>query len=89
MEGCIMRQAGVSDNLCNSANLGLPAQSANFTYTITAPSAAGDTGYTVTAIGINALASSDQIVVNRLTNAWPTVSATVSCVGAGKLLGAC
>ena len=89
VEGCIFKQGGVSDNACNSANLGLPTQSANFTYTLTAPATVNDTGYTIVAIGIGALSSSDQITMNRVAASWPNVSTSISCVAGGKLQGAC
>jgi type IV pilus assembly protein PilA len=88
MEGCIVKEAGTTDGNCNSATLGLPSESANFSYSVGAPTGATDTSYVITATGISALSGTDTIVVDRAAGAWP-VTGAVSCVGAGKLLGAC
>ena len=90
VEACITKQSGVNDGNCNSANLGLPAASANFTYAITAPTAGNSTGYVLTATGTGALATGDTITMTKdTTQTWPAMSGAVTCVGAGKLLGAC
>ena len=86
MEGCIVKQAGVSDSACTSALVGLPT-SANFVYSISAPSATG-TEYGVIATGAGALANSDTLTIARTSATWPNFG-TVSCQGTGKLLGAC
>lgn len=89
IEACIVKSGGVADSAsCTQALLGQPAQSANFTYTITAPANASDTGYAIAATGTAALASADTLTVTRAAAAWPAYGA-VTCVGAGKLLGAC
>ena len=88
MEGCIVGKSGTADNNCNAANLGLPAQSANFSYSVTGPTSATDTSYTLTANGINALTVGDQIIISRAAATFPATS-SITCTGAGKLLGAC
>jgi prepilin-type N-terminal cleavage/methylation domain-containing protein len=88
IEGCIVKEAGTTDTNCNSTTLGLPSESANFSYSVGAPTAATDTSYVITATGISALAGTDEIVISRAAGAWPAIGA-VSCVGIGKLLGVC
>jgi prepilin-type N-terminal cleavage/methylation domain-containing protein len=88
MESCIVKEAGTTDTNCNSALLGLPSESANFSYSVGAPTAATDTSYVITATGINALSGTDEIVVSRSAAVWP-LTGTVTCVASGKLLGSC
>ena len=88
MEGCIVKEAGTSDTWCNSQDLGLPVQTANFSYSVGAPTGATDTSYMVTATGINALSGTDTLVMSRTAAVFPAVG-TVSCAGSGELLGAC
>jgi len=89
VEACIVKSAGVADSTdCTAALLGNPTASANFTYALTAPASATDTGYSVVASGQAALAAGDTITVTRAAAAWPNLGA-ITCVGAGKLLGAC
>ena len=89
VEACIVKSAGVADSTaCTGALLGAPTASANFTYVLTAPASATDTGYSVVAAGQGALAAGDTITLTRAAAAWPTFGA-ITCIGAGKLLGAC
>ena len=89
VEACIVKSAGVADSAtCTSLLLGAPTASTNFTYALTAPASATDTGYAIVATGTGALAATDTITVTRAAAAWPATGA-ITCVGAGKLLGAC
>jgi len=88
MEGCIVKEAGTTDGNCNNVNLGLPASTANFSYSIGAPTGNTDTSYVITATGMGALSGTDEIVISRAAAAWPSMGA-ITCVGVGKLLGAC
>ena len=92
MEGCIVKEAGTTDQNCNAVNLGFPASTANFSYSVGAPSGATDTNYVITATGTGALSGTDEIVISRgvvgTPSVWPATGA-VNCVGVGKLLGAC
>jgi len=89
IEACIVKSAGVADSTsCTAALLGNPTTSANFTYAVTAPASATDTGYSIVASGQAALAAGDTITITRAAAAWPAFGA-VTCTGAGKLLGAC
>jgi type IV pilus assembly protein PilA len=88
VEGCIIKYAGSNNSACSSANLGNPASSPNFTYALTAPRNATDTGYRIVARGRNALRSTDTITVTRASAVWPAIGA-ISCVGASALAGGC
>ncbi len=96
IEACIMKQGGVSDNACNSANLGNPSASGVFTYTLTGPANTGDTNYSILAAGTgNPLAATDTITVYRCSTSacaastgWPA-TAGVGCFGGGNLKSAC
>ena len=88
IEACVLKYGGTADNNCTSANIGVPVATTNFTYTLTAPASATDTGYAVIAGGTSALTAADTITMTRLAATWPSIGA-MSCVGAGKLLGAC
>jgi type IV pilus assembly protein PilA len=88
IESCIVKQGGANDQNCNVANVGNPLSTTNFTYALTPPSGATDTGYTVTSTGQGALTNTDTLTVTRAASVWPAVGA-VSCASAGTLKGAC
>jgi len=89
IETCIVKASGVLENTtCTPGKLGNPTASTNFTYVLTAPANATDTGYKLVATGRAALASTDTVTITRASSAWPAFGA-ISCAGAGKLLGAC
>lgn len=88
IEGCIMKAAGVNENVtCAAGVFALPI-SPNFTYAITGPTNGGDTGYHVTATGVAAMAGQGTITITRAGAAWPAFG-VMSCVGTVNLLGAC
>jgi len=89
VEGCIVKAAGINDDTsCTQVLVGVPAATTNFTYAVTGPANATDTGYVITATGTGALANTDTITTTRAAAAWPATGA-ITCLGAGKLLGAC
>jgi len=88
IEACIVKQAGTTDTNCNSVDLGLPASTANFSYSLEGPTGVTDTSYVITATGMGALSGTDEIVISRVGALWPNMGA-ITCVGVGKLLGAC
>src|ERR1700691_4839864 len=51
IEGCIMKNAGVSESVACAGGTFLTPTSANFTYVITGPTGATDTSYNVSATG--------------------------------------
>jgi len=83
VEACISANPTLASTKCTAALLGNPTASTNFTYTLTAPSGSATVDYGVVATGQAALASTDTITISRNT------AGVMSCVGAGKLLGAC
>ena len=93
IEACIQGNGGVSENTACAVSKvfqnGSILTSANFTYVLTPPTNATDTGYGIEAYGSGALAATDTIIIQRTAAAWPTISTAITCTPSGKLTGAC
>jgi type IV pilus assembly protein PilA len=83
VEACISANAAATQTNCTPAKMGAVPVTTNFTYTFTAPLSATGIDYGIVATGQNNLAAADTITISRNT------AGVTSCVGAGKLLGAC